>query len=133
MTGTHTVVFSSFMLLLFTCASQDKLWQRITYNAVRLYQAGKYDQAAPVAEEGYIVAKRSYHRDHPNLLAAINCLVTVLFAQGKYNQAEPYCREAIAISERLNGPGSGKYHPAVQSRHAVPVSGAIRAGRDALL
>jgi CHAT domain-containing protein/tetratricopeptide (TPR) repeat protein len=70
----------------------------------QLYQAGKYQEAIPVAKRQVEVAENSLSANHPNTALALNNLAEVLRLTGQFDEAEPLFRRALAINEKALGP-----------------------------
>jgi tetratricopeptide (TPR) repeat protein len=69
-----------------------------------LYKAGKYTEAAAVAER-YVELAKALHGDHdPKYATAINWLATVFHGQGRYAEAEPLFKHALEIREKELAP-----------------------------
>ena len=75
-------------------------WETLNQEVIKLYQAGKYDQAVVVAKKALEVAEKSVGPEHPNVAKSLTNLAYLYNAQGQYAQAEPLFRRALAIQER---------------------------------
>ena len=100
---------------------------------IKLYQAGKYSKAFPVAQRALALAERLHGPDHPDVATALNNLAFLYQAQGRYADAEPLFKRSLAIKEKALGPD----HPDVasvaqQPGRAVLRPGPLRRGRAAL-
>lgn len=71
---------------------------------VQLHQAGKYGEAAPLAERAVALAERLHGTDHPHVGTALNNLGLLYRAQGRNAEAEPIYLRYIAIREKTLGP-----------------------------
>ena len=79
---------------------------------VGLFQAGKYAQATPMAEQALALTERRLGPDHPRLGARLSDLALLYRAQGRYAEAEPLYRRDLAITEKAFGTD----HPLVGTR-----------------
>jgi CHAT domain-containing protein/tetratricopeptide (TPR) repeat protein len=77
----------------------------------QLAGAGKYAEAAAIANRALDLAERQFGPDHPTVSIALNNLAFVYSAQGRYGEAEPLYQRALAIAEKALGPD----HPIVAS------------------
>ena len=69
----------------------------------RLYQAGKYAEALPVAERYITLAKSRHGEDDARYATALAWLVKLYLKQSKYGEAEPLARRVLAIRENKLG------------------------------
>ena len=94
--------------LVFAAASsakaQQERWQQLSEQAQALYQEGKYDEAATLAQEGLRLAEGSFGPDSPHVALALNGLALIYTQQAKYAQAEALYQRALSIYERAQGP-----------------------------
>src|SRR5262245_47854217 len=77
-----------------------------TLNAeiLRLYQAGKYADAVPLAQRALAIREKALGPDHPDVAQSLNTLATLYSKQGLYAETEPLYTRALAIREKLLGP-----------------------------
>lgn len=68
-----------------------------------LYQAGKYDEALPVANQYAGVIEGRYGTAHPEYAIALYYIAEVLRASNRLTDAEPLYRQALAIGEKALG------------------------------
>lgn len=71
---------------------------------VQLHQAGKYAEAAALAERAVALAERLHGPDHPNVGTALNNLGLAYRRQGRNAEAEPVYLRFLAIREKTLGP-----------------------------
>jgi tetratricopeptide (TPR) repeat protein len=94
--------------------AQVEALQRATelnQQADELYQAGRYQEAIPLAEEVLAIRREQLGERHPDVAASLNNLAVLYHLQGRYGEAETRFLEALDISrEQL-----GERHPAVAS------------------
>jgi len=76
---------------------------------LELYRAGKFDEAAPLAQRALAIAEKALDPDDPAVAMSLNNLAELYRAQGRYADAEPLYKRALAIQEKALGPD----HPAV--------------------
>jgi esterase/lipase superfamily enzyme/Tfp pilus assembly protein PilF len=70
----------------------------------QLYQAGKYSEAVPVAQQALALAEKLHGPDHPDVANSLNHLAALYGTQGRYADAEPLYRRSLAIREKALGP-----------------------------
>lgn len=78
--------------------------KRLSERISELYQAAKYGEAIPLAQDYVALARRLAGDDHPTYAAAISSLSLLYRAQGRYGEAEPLIKRALAIDEKALGP-----------------------------
>ncbi|MEW6207939.1 MAG: tetratricopeptide repeat protein [Acidobacteriota bacterium] len=83
--------------------------KRLNAEALKLYNAGRYDEAIPLAERVLAIVEKSLGKDHPEVATAINNLAAMYKEKGDYAKAEPlYIRALVIYEEAL-----GEDHPLV--------------------
>jgi CHAT domain-containing protein/Tfp pilus assembly protein PilF len=82
---------------------------KLNTERARLFSAGKYDEALPLAERVLEIRERVLGPEHPDVAAALNSLGGIYFFKGDYGKAEPLYRRALAIGEKALPPE----HPAL--------------------
>src|SRR5262245_40135578 len=82
---------------------------RLYEEAVKLRDAGKYDEALPLFERVIETRKRILGPDAPDLSAAIHDLAVFYYYKGDYPRAESLSNRALAIQEKA----LGRNHPQV--------------------
>ena len=76
---------------------------------IELYQAGRYQDAIPLAEEALAIRREQLGERHPDVADSLNNLALLYEGQGRYGEAEPLHNKALAIRrEQL-----GERHPDV--------------------
>lgn len=68
-----------------------------------LYEAGKFEQALPLAREALKLAESKYGRDGAAVARPLNNLAWLLQATGDYSEARPLFERALAINESTLG------------------------------
>ncbi len=76
---------------------------------IELYQAGKNNEAIPLAERYEAATGLRYGENAPEHATALNNLAELLQATNRLAEAEPLMRRALAIDEKSSGPD----HPRV--------------------
>ena len=89
--------------------NQEGLYEQLRQAVSQLYQAGKYEQAIPLAEQALTLAKKMYGEEHPAVATSLNNLGLLYSSMGRYEEAERYYEQALAIFKRL----LGEEHPHV--------------------
>jgi CHAT domain-containing protein/tetratricopeptide (TPR) repeat protein len=104
------IIFLIFLLLLsLSVAAREndpalhearKLYQE----ALKLRDAGKYDEALPLFERVLETRERILGQDHRDVADALNSLGILYYYKGDYARAEPLCQRALTIREKALGP-----------------------------
>ncbi len=71
---------------------------------VKLYHAGKYAEAIPLAQRALALREKALGRDHSDVAQSLNNLALLYNELGRNEQAAPLYRRALEIFERLLGP-----------------------------
>ena len=69
-----------------------------------LYQAGRYAEAIPLAEQALTIRETALGPDHPDTATSLNNLAFLYDSQGRYGEAEPLYQRSLAIRETALGP-----------------------------
>ena len=69
-----------------------------------LYQAGKFNDAIPVAQEFLELSEKALGPDHPDTAMALSNLALLYSSMGDYAKAEPLYQRALKIYEKALGP-----------------------------
>ncbi|HWB44306.1 MAG TPA: CHAT domain-containing tetratricopeptide repeat protein [Hyphomicrobiaceae bacterium] len=77
---------------------------RLQMEAVQLYMAGKFADAARTTERAAAIAEQQYGSDSPLLANVLQGLAVAYLQQGLYAKAEPVYKRVLAIRERALGP-----------------------------
>jgi CHAT domain-containing protein len=85
--------------------------ERLNKEVVRLYNAGRYEEAIPLAERALRIQEKVLGPEHPTVALALNNLAELFRAQGDSARAEPLYQRALKILEKVLGPE----HPNVAS------------------
>ena len=82
----------------------DKLEQEMK----KLYQAGKYTEAIPLALQLLEIREKTFGPEHLNTALIINNLANFYSDSGDYAKAEPLYQRALKIREKVLGPDDPK-------------------------
>jgi cell division septation protein DedD len=106
-------IFTIFFMLMLGAASfaQNEPLQELNDNSVRLYEQGKYNEAAELAERALKGAEETLGPYNPQTTIFLNNLAVIYYAQAKYAEAAALYERALGITEQSLGPG----HPRVKS------------------
>lgn len=77
--------------------------------AVETYEAGRYAEAAALAESALAIRREQLGERHPTVAISLNNLALIYQNQGRYGEAEPLFQTALAI----NREHFGERHPNV--------------------
>ena len=69
-----------------------------------LYQAGKFNEAIPIAQEFLELSEKALGPDHPYTATGFNNLALLYDSLGDYSKAEPHYQRALKIDEKALGP-----------------------------
>ena len=78
--------------------------RKLIVEMIRLYRAGKYGEARPLAERALEIREKSLGPEHIEVAAALNNIAAIYSAQGDYAQAEPLYQRVLTIREKALGP-----------------------------
>jgi tetratricopeptide (TPR) repeat protein len=81
-------------------SAADELIKRV----IELYQAGRYAEAIPLAQQALAIREKALGPDHPDVAQSLNNLALLYLQQGRYAEAEPLLKRALAIREKALGP-----------------------------
>ncbi|WP_437312110.1 tetratricopeptide repeat protein [Sorangium sp. So ce388] len=70
---------------------------------MELEQAGRYDEAIPLARRALELREKALGPEHPGVAINLNSLAGLLQTKGDYAAAEPLYRRALAIQEKALG------------------------------
>ena len=76
---------------------------RLNHEFAMLLEAGKYDEAMPLAERALALFEKALGSMHPNVAASLNNLAELYLLKGDYARAEPLYQRALAIWEKAVG------------------------------
>lgn len=81
----------------------DISWEKLVQAAAQSLRQGKYAHAEQQLKDALGLAEKMGMHD-PRLVASLNKLGQLYYAQGKFKRAEPLYRRALEISEMILGP-----------------------------
>jgi CHAT domain-containing protein len=99
--------YEILMMEVRAATEQDRALQeayKLSTESIRLYRAGKYGEAQPLAELALEIHEKVHGPDHPDVFASLNNLAALYQAKGSYEKAEPLYRRALVIVEKVAGP-----------------------------
>ena len=108
-------VFSACLLLLVQSVGpalgQQELMEtnELSQRVMKLYQAGKYAEAIPLARRALGIREQALGPAHPAVALSLTDLAVLLEATGDYAGARPLYERALRIRE----PAWGSMHPPV--------------------
>ena len=76
----------------------------LNQQAVELYQAGRYQEALPLAQRALEINEKALGPEHPDTAASLNNLAGLYEAMGAYEKALPLYQRALKIREKALGP-----------------------------
>ncbi|MGG6242411.1 tetratricopeptide repeat protein [Nodosilinea sp. AN01ver1] len=83
--------------------------ERLTEEAFQLYQAGRYAEAIPLAQQALDLREAALGDSHPDVATSLYNLAALYHDQGNYNAAEPLYKRSLSIRETA----LGQTHPGV--------------------
>ena len=103
-----------FMLLVLSvdpaaCQQEIKEAEELNQQVMKLYQAGKYAEALPLAIKALEIRERALGPMHPDVALSLNNLAWQYRSTGDFAKAEPLYQRALVIKEQALGPA----HPGV--------------------
>jgi CHAT domain-containing protein/Tfp pilus assembly protein PilF len=70
---------------------------------LKLYDAGRYADAIPIAQRVLTIREKTLGRNHPDVAIALDNLANLYRLQGRYADAEPLLQRSLAIREQTLG------------------------------
>ena len=70
----------------------------------RLYEAGRYDEAIPLAVRALAISEKVLGPEHPQVALSLNNLARLYWAKGDYVRAGPLFERALANRDKVHGP-----------------------------
>ena len=80
---------------------------RLSRQAIELYQQGYYAEAVPLVEQVLMLEESVYGERHPEVANTLSNLALLYQEQGLYSEARPYSQRALGIRIEL----LGRRHP----------------------
>jgi CHAT domain-containing protein/Tfp pilus assembly protein PilF len=78
--------------------------RKLYREALKLRDAGRYDEAIPLFERVLETRERILGQDHREIADTLNGLGVLYYYKGDYERAEPLCQRALTIREKVLGP-----------------------------
>jgi tetratricopeptide (TPR) repeat protein len=77
--------------------------EALNQQVLQLYQAGRYGEAIPIAEEALRIRRDLLPENHPDVAQSLHNLAETYRNQGRYREAEPLFQEALRIRRAVFG------------------------------
>jgi CHAT domain-containing protein/Tfp pilus assembly protein PilF len=77
--------------------------KRLNRQVVELYEAGRYDEAIPLAERALAIREKALGAEHLAVAQSLNSLAILYEAKGNYGRAEPLYQRTLTLREKLQG------------------------------
>src|SRR5262245_26305695 len=71
---------------------------------LKLYQEGKYAEAAEIAERQLAIVDKTLGPEHLSTATSLNTLAILYWNLGRFPEAEPLYKRSLAIREKALGP-----------------------------
>jgi CHAT domain-containing protein/Tfp pilus assembly protein PilF len=78
--------------------------RKLGAQSLRLYHAGKYDEARPLAERALEIRRKELGPEHLDVAQSLNNLAIIYYGKGDYARAEPLYQYSLAIRVKMQGP-----------------------------
>ena len=72
----------------------------LSHQVVQLYQAGKFDEALPLAERALKLREEAGGREHPSVADALRNLGSIYHSRGKLDKARQLYKRALSIYDK---------------------------------
>jgi CHAT domain-containing protein/Flp pilus assembly protein TadD len=107
--GTVVVFAATFLFGNPAIVSAQQTDEAIELNkkVIELYNAGRYADALPVAQQVLAIREKALGRDHPDVATSLNDLAGLYDDAGRSAEAEPLYQRSLAIREKV----LGRNHP----------------------
>lgn len=86
------------------CAQETQDLEALYEQVTTLYQAGKYEEAIPLAKKHLELTENKFGPDHQDTALSLNGLAGLYDSMGEYARAEPLYQRALKIHEKALGP-----------------------------
>jgi tetratricopeptide (TPR) repeat protein/CHAT domain-containing protein len=84
--------------------AQSSEAQELNKKVVELYQAGRYDEAIPLAQQVLAIDEKAFGPDRPEVATDLNNLAALNLAEGRSADAESLYKRSLEIREKALGP-----------------------------
>ncbi len=100
------VSWMAMLLILLPLAvqAQEALLKNLYSQVFKLYEQGRYSEAADIAKKALKVAEDTFGEEHPNVGISLNNLAYLYDCQGNHTKSGPLYKRALAILEKALGP-----------------------------
>src|SRR5436853_4969720 len=78
--------------------------RQLNNEAIKLYNAGRYDDAVPLAVRALAIYEKLFGPQHTEVAQLLDNLATIYRAKGDNGKAEPLIERELAIYEKVYGP-----------------------------
>lgn len=92
------------ILLPMIVQAQEALLKSLYSQVFKLYDQGRYSEAAHIAKKALKVAEDTFGEEHPNVAISLNNLAYLYDCQCNHAKSEPLYKRALAILEKALGP-----------------------------
>src|SRR6516165_9350579 len=92
-----------------SAAQQGDEATALNKKVIELYNAGRYADAIPIAQQVLAIREKALGRDHPDVAQSLNNLAALYESEGRYAETEPLYQRSLAIREKA----LGREHPNV--------------------
>jgi cell division septation protein DedD len=107
-----TIITISLLLTFITSVhAESETLQVLNDTAISLYEQGKLDEAAELAQRALSLAEETMGPHNPQIAPFLNNLAVIYYAQKKYSDSAAIYERALGITEQAYGTG----HPRVKS------------------
>jgi len=96
------VFWMAMLLILLPMAvqAQEALLKNLYSQVFKLYDQGRYSEAADIAKKALKVAEDTFGEEHPNVAISLNNLAYLYDCQCNHAKSEPLYKRALAILEK---------------------------------
>src|SRR5580704_8615216 len=102
------LIAAAVLVLTFWAASpslaQSRAADELNRRVDEFYQAGRYAEAIPLAQQVLAIREKMLGPDHPDVALSLNSLASLYDKQGRYAEAEPLYKRALVIRGKAFGP-----------------------------
>ena len=77
--------------------------EALNQQAMKLYKAGRYQEALPLAQQALAIREKALGAQHPDTANSLNNLAVLYRTMGVYEKALPLYQRALKISEKVLG------------------------------
>jgi CHAT domain-containing protein/Flp pilus assembly protein TadD len=77
--------------------------EKLNSEVIRLYRAGKYAEAVPIAQQLLGLREKMLGPEHPDVAQALNNLALLFKSRGRYAEAEQFYNRTVSTLEKMFG------------------------------